>query len=257
MSYLEGRWHQNWDSRSLKDYFTKRTKACENLNFLLFGLFPKVVIVKWLLSLFIFFFWGGGVPRIVVHTQFEYVYLLACFFSLGTFLQESVPWILNFASDWLSLWWENTKQSAAKKIMFWHLFHGFGAFLGDWDILGGRVRAVQLGGVEDRADWQDLPITVISSYPSVTGKWGKKMLANTNTKKYAKYKSRCRHICTNKDTKRLQELFVIVNFGWENTGKWKNEENIKAQKVLVGRCRSDSSPEVFVFLYFCKMLVGV
>ena len=145
-----------------------------HLNFLLFGLFPKIFKV-------IFLGGRGGPPNCCAHT-IRICVSANMFFFLGTFLHESVPSILNFASDWLSLWWENTKQSAAKKIMFWHLFHGFGAFLGGWEILGGRVRAVPLGGVEGRADWQDLPITVISSYPSVTGKWDKKMLANTNTK---------------------------------------------------------------------------
>ena len=134
---------------------------------------------KWLLF---FIFLGGGSPELLCNHNSNMCICKHVFFYLGTFRQESVPSILNFASDWFSLWWENTKQSVAKKIMFWHLFHGFGAFLGGWEILGGRVRAVQLGGVEGRADWQDLPITVISSYPSVTGKWGKKMLANTNTK---------------------------------------------------------------------------
>ena len=43
-----------------------------HLNFLLFGLFPKIFKV---------IFWGGGgVPRTVVLTQFEYVYLQKCFF---------------------------------------------------------------------------------------------------------------------------------------------------------------------------------
>ena len=184
-----------------------------HLNFLLFGLFPKIFKV--------IFLGGRGVPRIVVLTQFEYVYLQTCFFFISARFFRNLSHRYSILPQIGWVYDERIPNKAPLKrscfgICFMALVHFWGAGK-YWE-----VGCVQCSWGEWRAELIDricqsplFRATHRSRESGVRRCWQIQIQKNTqNTNQDAH---------TNKDIKRLQELVVIVfhlvNFGWENAGK--------------------------------------